>query len=61
MENTKLLFTVQEACRTLSIGRSKLYTLIADGQIETIHIGRRRLIKRESLMKLAGLGGGLND
>jgi excisionase family DNA binding protein len=35
-----LLLTTREAARTLSIGRSTLYELIATGEIEVVRIGR---------------------
>ena len=34
------VFNVMEAAAILGIGRSKLYELIASGEIRTIHIGR---------------------
>ena len=35
-----LLLSTTEAAAALSIGRSKLYELIAAGEIEVVHIGR---------------------
>jgi excisionase family DNA binding protein len=35
-----LLLSVEEAARSLSIGRSKAYELIAAGDLEAVHIGR---------------------
>ena len=35
-----LLLSIQEAGRALGIGRSKMYELIAAGELETVHIGR---------------------
>jgi excisionase family DNA binding protein len=37
------------AMRMLGIGRTKLYELIATGELETIHIGRRTLVLQESI------------
>ncbi|NCP18644.1 MAG: helix-turn-helix domain-containing protein [Erythrobacter sp.] len=52
-DNTpKLAFTVAEACRSIGIGRSKLYELIAEGRIETRKIGKRTLIPAQSLYAL---------
>ncbi|WP_199421595.1 helix-turn-helix domain-containing protein [Actinotalea solisilvae] len=34
------LFNITEAAAVLGIGRSKLYELIAAGEIRTVHIGR---------------------
>jgi excisionase family DNA binding protein len=49
----KTFLTVLEAAGELNIGRSLLYRLIASGQIETVHIGRKILVPRESLEALA--------
>ena len=35
-----ILLTIPEAADALGIGRSTVYELIADGRIETVHIGR---------------------
>lgn len=40
---------VREACRLTGIGRSKLYELIAAGEIEIIKVGAITLIRTESL------------
>lgn len=39
-EGPVLLLSVEEAARSLSIGRSKTYELIAEGLLESVHIGR---------------------
>jgi excisionase family DNA binding protein len=41
------LLSVEEAARRLRIGRTILYSLISTGQIETVTIGRRRLVPPE--------------
>jgi excisionase family DNA binding protein len=41
------LLSVEEAARRLRIGRTTMYGLIAAGQIETVTIGRRRLVPPE--------------
>jgi excisionase family DNA binding protein len=40
---------VREACRVTGIGRSKLYELIAAGEIEIIKVGRITLVPVASL------------
>ncbi|MDQ6910175.1 MAG: helix-turn-helix domain-containing protein [Actinomycetota bacterium] len=35
-----LLLSVREAARALGIGRSKIYELIKNGEVEVVHIGR---------------------
>ena len=46
--------SVRDAAEYLSIGRTKIYELNNTNQIETIKLGRRRLVKRNSLLKLVG-------
>jgi len=41
--------TIDRAINMLGIGRTKLYELIAAGELETIHIGRRTLVLQESI------------
>jgi excisionase family DNA binding protein len=36
----RLLLKVAEAAEVLGIGRSTAYELIAEGRLETVHIGR---------------------
>ena len=44
--------TIAEACDAVGLGRTKLYELIGRGHIDTITIGRRRLVHIPSLLKL---------
>lgn len=45
----KVLLRPQEAAAALGIGRSKLYELMAAGQLESVHIGTCRRIPRSAL------------
>lgn len=49
-----LAISVKDAARALGVGRTTVYLLVNTGEIETIHVGRRRLIKTASLRKLVG-------
>ena len=40
----KRLLTAEEVAQTLGIGRTKVYELIAGGQLASIKIGARRLV-----------------
>ena len=51
-----LLCAIPEAARALGLGRSKVYELIGEGRLETVTIGRRRLIRIASVRALAGDG-----
>jgi excisionase family DNA binding protein len=44
--------TVDGAKKAIGIGTTKLYELINDGKLETVKIGRRTLIKTESIRAL---------
>lgn len=46
--NTKLL-SVKDIEAALNLGHTKVCELIADGDIESIKIGRRRLIRPEAI------------
>jgi excisionase family DNA binding protein len=47
------LTSIAEAAKALGIGRSKTYQLIEDGSLSTVTIGRRRLVRIESIQALA--------
>ena len=51
-EYHKLAYSIAEAASATSIGRSKLYELIAEGRLETRKIGKRTVIPAASLVKL---------
>jgi len=44
-----LLFRPEEAAAALSIGRSKVFELLHEGQLESVQIGRSRRITRSEL------------
>lgn len=50
--DSPLTLTINDTARLLGIGRTHLYQLIRDGKIETISLGRRRLVKFASVRKL---------
>lgn len=53
-----LTVTVAGARAALGIGTTKIYELIGRGQLRTVKIGRRRLIRTESIRDLIdGLAG----
>lgn len=51
-ELIKLAYSIPEAATAISIGRSKVYALIAEGRLETRKIGKRTVIPAASLAKL---------
>lgn len=48
----KLLVSISEAAKALSLGRTSIYELMRSGQLETRKMGRRRLITADSLRRL---------
>lgn len=50
---TPLLIGVQEGVRLTGLGRSRLYELMADGEIPFVHVGKRRLIPYNGLLAWA--------
>lgn len=47
---------IREACRLSGIGRSKLYELIAAGEIEIIKVGTITLVPMASLLRFLDRG-----
>lgn len=45
----RLLITVEEAARRLTIGRTMMFALVHDGCIESVRIGRLRRIPVDAL------------
>ena len=45
----KLLYKPEEAAKALGIGRSKIYALMATGQLESVLVGGSRRIPLEAL------------
>ncbi|RJG53478.1 DNA-binding protein [Sphingobium terrigena] len=51
-EPERITVRIKEACRITGIGRSKLYELIAEGEIDIVKIGAMTLIPVDSLKAL---------
>ena len=52
----RLLVSVAEAGHMLSLGRTTIYRLIGEKKLEVVKIGRRTLIRIDSIRHLAGKG-----
>ncbi|MBZ9649734.1 helix-turn-helix domain-containing protein [Sphingobium sp. 3R8] len=48
----RITVRIKEACRITGIGRSKLYELIAEGEIDIVKVGAMTLIPVDSLKAL---------
>jgi excisionase family DNA binding protein len=49
---TQLAYSIKETAKTLSLGRTSIYVLINDGRLEVFKLGRRTLVKAESIQRL---------
>jgi excisionase family DNA binding protein len=47
----RLLLTVEQAAQRLGIGRTLMYALVRDGEIESVQIGRLRRIPADALSR----------
>ena len=50
---TPILVTPEEAAKALRLGRSKVYELMASGELESVRIGRSRRIRWGALEAFA--------
>lgn len=48
----RLAYSINETARALSLGRTSIYVMIGDGRLEAIKLGRRTLIKADSVRRL---------
>jgi excisionase family DNA binding protein len=56
MNKRPLLVSITEAAELLAVGATTIRRLITQGQLESVKIRRRRLIKMSSLIALSGAG-----
>lgn len=48
----RLAYSINETAHMLSVGRTSVYAMIADGRLEAFKMGRRTLIKTGSIHRL---------
>lgn len=48
----RLAYGPREAAEMLGISRARLYELLEDGTVQSVKLGRRRLIRHEALVAL---------
>ena len=53
----KLTYSINEACKASSLGRTTIYAHIGAKRLRAVRVGGRTLIPAESLMALLGVGG----
>ena len=44
--------SINDAAKALGIGRTSIYQLIRDGRLDAVKLGRRTLVKTESIRRL---------
>ena len=47
-----IVTSINDAAKALSLGRTSIYALIRQGRLEAVKMGRRRLVKVESIRRL---------
>jgi excisionase family DNA binding protein len=47
-----LAVSISDAAKALGLGRTSIYAMIADGRLEAFKLGRRRLVKVDSIRRL---------
>lgn len=48
-EKPRVLYRVEDAAELLSIGRTSVYALIKNGELESVQIGHRRRVPADAL------------
>jgi excisionase family DNA binding protein len=48
----KLAYSINDTAKALSLGRTSIYAMIADGRLVAFKLGRRRLVNAESVRRL---------
>jgi len=44
--------SINETAKALSLGRTSIYALIREGRLETVKLGRRTVVKIDSIRRL---------
>lgn len=52
MSMEPLALSINDAARALSLGRTSIYAMIGDGRLQAFKLGRRTLIKMESIRRV---------
>ena len=48
----RLAYSINETASTLSLGRTSVYSLIKEKKLDAFKLGRRTLVKAESIRRL---------
>ncbi len=47
-----IIVSINDTAKALGLGRTSIYALIREGRLETVKLGRRNLVKVESIRRL---------
>jgi len=47
-----IAISINDAAKVLGLGRTSIYAMIADGRLEAFKVGRRKLVRVESIKRL---------
>ena len=47
-----IVTSINDTAKALSLGRTSIYALIREGRLETVKLGRRTLVKVDSIRRL---------
>jgi excisionase family DNA binding protein len=47
-----LAVSISDATKALGLGRTSIYVMIADGRLDAFKLGRRRLVRIDSIRRL---------
>lgn len=48
----RIALSITDTAKTLSLGRTSIYALINDGKLDIVKVGRRTLVKMDSIRRL---------
>ena len=49
-----LALSINDTAKVLSLGRTSIYAMIADGRLDAFKLGRRTLIRMASIRRIVG-------
>jgi excisionase family DNA binding protein len=52
LDRTRLAYSIDSVCEILGVGRTRVHTLIAEGRLRAVKVGRRTLVLSEDLRAL---------
>ena len=56
-----IVMDIGMVAKVLGLGKTKVYSLIADGTIPSMRVGRKIIVTQEMFLTFLGMGGVKND